>query len=385
MDFAAIEKEYEFGVYPKRSVSLAYGKEEFVYDYDGKEYVDCTTGIGVALLGHAHPKIIGAINEQARKLITCNEIFPNEKRTLLLKKLAEIAPNGLKKSFLCNSGAEAIECAMKLARAYTKKSKFISTMNAFHGKTFGSLSLTYKEHYREPFKPLVEPTVFVRYGDADALKQAIDSNTAAFFVEPVQGEGGVRVAPDGYLKEVQEICNERGVLLVVDEIQTGLGRTGKMFACEHWNVTPDIMCLAKGIAGGIPMGATIAREEIVNLKPLQHSTTFGGNPLACAAALSTIELIQKENLVERAAKEGAYFLNELRRLEKKKEAREARGLGLMLALELKTKAKSAIDSCAERGLLVLLAGDMVMRFLPPLIIRRSSIDKVLDILDEVLI
>ena len=380
------EDEFEMNTYSKRGVVLVRGRAEFVYDVDGKEYVDCIGGHGVCILGHAHPKVVGAVREQIGIMATCAEVFYNDKRAELLALMQKILPRGLRRIFLCNSGTESVEAAMKLARITTKKKGFIAAMNGFHGRSMGALSLTYKPHYREPFLPLIGPVTHVHYNNAGEIEKILKENNdiAAVVLECVQGEGGVRPATREYLRTAREACSARDVLLILDEVQTGWGRTGKMFACENFDVVPDVMCVAKGMANGVPIGAAVSREDL-RFAPLQHGSTFGGNPLACAAAVATINVLIEEKIPEKAARAGEKFLARLRGFESaKREAREARGMGLMLALELKKQSKDYIMKCAERGVLAMPAGDMVLRLLPPLIISESSIEKVVGVLNEVI-
>lgn len=380
------EKKFEVPVYPKRDIALARGQGCLVWDSNGKEYVDCAAGVAVAVLGHNHPALVKAISEQAGTLITCYSLFQNEQRAKLLQKLAQIGePHGLARAFLSNSGAEAVEAALKFARAHTKRKNFVACMMGFHGKSMGALSLTFKPSYREPFLPLVEQVKHVRYGDIEAMRAAVDENAAAVFVECIQGEGGVRVAPEGYLKAVEGICREKGALLVIDEIQTCMGRTGKMFSFEHFGVKPDIVTIAKGIAGGLPMGATLVSEEVAqSMKPLQHTSTFGGNPLCCAASLAVFETIERDGLLQNARETGEYFMGRLRELaSRKKEIREVRGMGLLVGMEMKKPAKDYHAPLAAHGVIALSAGDMVLRFVPPLIISRQEADRVVAALDEV--
>jgi len=380
------EKKYEVPVYPKRDIALVRGQGCLVWDSEGKEYVDCAAGVAVAVLGHNHPALVKAVSGQAAQLITCYELFENEQRAKLLQKLASIGgPHGLARSFLSNSGAEAVEAALKFARAHTKRKNFVACMMGFHGKSMGALSLTFKASYREPFLPLVEQVKHVRYGDVEAMRRAVDENTAAVFVECIQGEGGIRVAPEGYLKAVREICTQKGALMIVDEIQTGMGRTGKMFSFEHFGVKPDMVTIAKGIAGGLPMGATLVREEIAqSMKPLQHTSTFGGNPLCCAASLAVFETLERERLVENAREMGEYFMGRLRELAgRKKDIREVRGMGLLIGMEMKKSAKDYHVPLAKQGVIALSAGDMVLRFVPPLVIGRAEVDRVVDALDAI--
>lgn len=372
----------ELGAYSKRPFVVSRGKGVFLYDTEGKEYLDCVAGHGTANTGHCHPKVVEAVSAQLNALIACPEVFPSEARIRALEKLSEVT--AFSRFFLCNSGAEAIEAAMKLARISTGKTGFVSAMNAFHGRSMGAVSLTFKPQYREPFGPLIEPVKRVRFGDASALRDAIDENTAAVFLECILGEGGVRIPPPGYLKEVREICTQKDVLLVLDEIQTGFGRTGKMFASEHCGVVPDIQCMAKSIAGGLAMGAIGAREDLA-FPGMSHGSTFGGNPVACAGCAAAIDAIVEENMAGSAMENGAYFLEKLKALaETKAQIREVRGMGLMIAVELKVPAKDALLKLVEKGVLVLPGGLQILRFLPPLIIEKGHIDRAIAALDEVL-
>ena len=373
-------------VFARRSVVITRGKGALVWDINGKEYVDCTGSYGVALLGHSHPKVVEAIRKQAERLISCHAGFYNDMRTEFLQKLVSITPKGLDKAFLSNSGAEAVECAIKLARKFSGKPEIIAMMGAFHGKTMGALSATWDKKYREPFKPLVPEFKHVPPDDLEKVREAITEKTAAVLVEPIRGEGGIRVPPNGFLPGLREICDETGVLLIFDEVQTGFGRTGKIFACEHWNIVPDILCLAKSVAGGLPLGITIAKENIMSsLKVGEHTTTFSGSPLVCAAACAAINVLVEEKLPERAAMLGRYFKEKLEVLRARhKIVREVRGLGLMLGMELRFDVLNIILKCMERGVLVLDAGRNILRFLPPLVIEREHIDRVIDILDTVM-
>ncbi|MEM2962875.1 MAG: aspartate aminotransferase family protein [Candidatus Anstonellales archaeon] len=381
------EKNAEFSCYIKRPFVAERGEGHYLYDSEGKRYLDCVMGHGVAGLGHCHPKLVRAIEEQVKKLISCPEVFPLQLRVEFEELLLSIAPGErLKKGkvFLCNSGTESVEGAIKLARLNTKRKGFICTMNAFHGRSIGALSLTFNPKYREPFEPLLSTIKRVRFGDAQAVESAIDQETAGVIVEPIQGEGGVRVAPNGYLQALREICNRKGVLLIFDEVQTGFGRTGKMFACEHWGVSPDILCLAKTIAGGFPCGAIIARDGL-DFAPLQHGSTFGGNPLACAAGLATIKTIKEEHLCENAFSVGSYFISRLNEVKSKVPIiREVRGMGLMIAIELKKPSRDYILKLMDHGVLALPAGDMVVRFLPPLSFTKEHVDEVIIALEKAL-
>jgi acetylornithine/LysW-gamma-L-lysine aminotransferase len=380
------EDKYLANVYQRFPITLVKGKGAKVWDSSGREYIDCMGGYGVALVGHCNDKVVKAIKEQVERLITCHSSCYNDARLAFLQKLISVAPKGLNKVYLSNSGAEAAEAAIKIARKYTKKHGIVAMVGSFHGKTMGALSITYAQKYREAFAPLLEGMKFVPFGDATKLLNAIDDTTGAVFVEPVQGESGIHVAPDGYLQKVREICDSKGIALIFDEIQSGLGRTGKLWAGENWNVTPDIMCLAKGIAGGVPMGATLARQEMMDaLKLGEHSSTFGGNPLACAAGRAALECITDDGLVNNASSIGKYFKEGLLALkDKHKIIREVRGLGLMLAAELRFEVKDVLLDGIKEGLLMLYSGKNIIRLLPPLVIDEHMVSNALSIMDKVL-
>ena len=380
------EDRYLARVYQRFPITVVRGKGAKVWDANGKEYIDCMGGYGVALVGHCNDKVVKAIKEQADKLITCHSSCYNDARLDFLRKLISIAPKGLTKAYLCNSGAEASESAIKIARKYTKKHGIVAMVGSFHGKTMGALSITYAQKYRDAFAPLLEGVKFVPFGDAVKLQEAIDGSIGAIIVEPIQGESGIHVAPDGYLQKVREICDSKGIALIFDEIQSGLGRTGKLWAGEHWNVTPDIMCLAKGIAGGVPMGAALAKEDMMNsLKLGEHSSTFGGNPLACAAGRATLECIVDDGLMNNANKVGKFFKEGLLALkDKHKIIREVRGLGLMLAAELRFEVKDVLFDGIKEGLLMLYSGKNIIRLLPPLVIDEHDVSNALTIMDKVL-
>jgi len=381
-----VETRFMANVFSKKPVVLVKGKGAKVWDINGKEYVDCSTSYGVALLGHCHPKVVSAVQAQAEQLITCHGAYYNDRRAEFVKKLVHLTPKGLDKVFLSNSGAESVECAIKLARKYMGKPEIIALMGAFHGKTMGALSATWDKKYREPFMPLVPEIKHVAPDNADKIREAISEKTAAVLMEPIRGEGGVRVPPDGYLQEVRKICDEKNVLLILDEVQTSFGRTGKLFGCQNWDVTPDVMCLAKPFAGGLPIGITVAKENVMSaLKIGEHSTTFSGSPLVCAAGCAAIEALVEENLTERALEMGGYFKAELEKLHTKhKIVKEVRGLGLMLGMELRFDVLNVIVKAAAKGILVLDAGRTVVRMLPPLVIQKDQIDLVVAVLDEVL-
>jgi len=381
-----IENKLMANVFAKRPIVITRGRGALVWDINGKEYVDCTGSYGVALLGHSHPKVVEAVCKQAERLISCHAGFYNDMRAEFLQKLVSITPKGLDKAFLSNSGAEAVECAIKLARKFSGKPEIIAMMGAFHGKTMGALSATWDKKYREPFQPLVPEFKHVSPDNLEKVKEAITDKTAAILVEPIRGEGGVRIPPDGFLQGLREICDEKNVLLIFDEIQTSFGRTGKLFACEHWGVVPDVMCLAKPFAGGLPIGITVAKENVMSsLKVGEHSTTFSGSPLVCAAACAAIDVLVGEKLSERAATLGGYFKAKLEELQAKHSiVKEVRGLGLMIGVELRFDVLNILIKALDRGVLILDAGRNVLRFLPPLVIEKEQIDKAISVLDAVL-
>ncbi|MDQ1278957.1 MAG: LysW-gamma-L-lysine/LysW-L-ornithine aminotransferase [Thermoproteota archaeon] len=381
-----IEQKYMANVYSKRPLVITRGKGALVWDINGKEYIDCMGAYGVCIVGHCHPKVVAAIQRQAETLISCHGSLYNDTRSELLEKIAKISPKGLDRSFLSNSGTEAVEAAIKLARKSTGKQEIIAFMGAFHGKTMGALSATWDRKYRSPYEPLVPGFKHVPYGDSGKVRETITDGTAAVLVEPIQGEGGIKLPPENFLRELREICNEKKILLICDEVQTGFGRTGKLFAFEHSGILPDIVCLAKSIAGGVPFGVTVARDDIMAaFKVGDHSSTFGGNPLACAAASAAIDVVLEENLPERAATLGKYFKDRLDVLKGKyKIVREVRGLGLMIGMEFRFDVFNIILGSIKRGVIILDAGRNILRFLPPLVISREQIDIVVDVLDVVI-
>ncbi len=379
----AVEDEFSVGVYQKRGVAIVRGQGARVWDDAGREYIDCVGGIGVANVGHCNPVVVRAIQEQAARLITCNELFYNDARARCLEWLNRITPEGITRFFLCNSGTEAVEGAIKFARMATGRRRIVAAMRGYHGKTLGSLSATWDKKYRDPFAPLVPDFVHVPYNNAAEFDTAIDEQAAAVILEMVQGEGGVRPATSEFLRAVRKACDERGALLIIDEIQTGFGRTGRMFACEHFGVLPDILTMAKGIAGGVPMGAIGIDRRVGELEKQSHTSTFGGNPLACAAAAAAITALVEEDLPGRAAQTGAYFFERIRAINSPR-IREVRGLGLMFGIELKEKAGAYAQALMREGVLALLAGTTVLRFLPPLLISREDIDRVVAALTKVL-
>jgi len=380
MSYADIENEYAFGVYPSREVTLVRGEGVTVWDEAGKSYIDCTAGVGVANVGHANPQVAKAIADQARTLITCAGIFHNDMRARFLEALIAIAPEGLTRAFLCNSGTESMEAALKFARHASGKSEFVCAMRGFHGRTMGALSATFK--HRDQFEPLLSGFSFVPFNNIDKLRNAVSDSTAAVILEPVQGEGGVRPADPEYMSAVQALCKEKGVLLIVDEIQTGLCRTGSVFACDRIEIRPDILCLAKALGGGVPIGAVLTNDRITPVVGM-HGSTFGGNPLACAAALATLEYLQERKLAEHAREMGDYFAQRFRASQPER-VRELRQIGLMIGIELKEKATPYLMALMNEGVLALSAGPTVIRLLPPLTINRDELDTVIEKLFRVL-
>jgi acetylornithine/LysW-gamma-L-lysine aminotransferase len=377
-----IENKHTSGLYTKQPIIFVRGQGALLFDIDGVEYLDCAAGHGVANLGHAHPKVAAAIAEQSTRLITLFESFYNDQRAALMEKMATLVP-GLDRVFFCNSGTEAVEASIKFARLSTGRTGIVAAMRAFHGRTYGSLSATYNKKYREGFEPLVPGFSHVPYNNIQALEKAVTDETAAVLLEVIQGEGGVYPADPIFVQAARRICSERGVLLIVDEIQSGFGRTGKMFAIEHSGITPDILCCAKSLAGGIPMGAVLIGPAVKNLAPGAHATTFGGNPLSCAAAVAAITAIQEEKLPAQAAEKGKYLLEKLKQIQSPN-IREVRGLGLMIGIEMKQKVMPYIRALQDRKILVLNAGMTVIRFLPPLVITYEQIDHLVNVLEEVL-
>ena len=382
-ELVALENRHGSGVYPKQPIVLVRGEGARVWDVEGREYIDCTSGHGVAVLGHAHPTLVRAIAEQAGRLMTCPNGFYNDQRANLLAELVRIAPSGLNRAFLCNSGAEAVEGALKFARLATGRTQIVAAMRGFHGRTFGALSATWRKAYREPFEPLVPGFTFVPYNRLESMEEAVDEQTAAVILEVVQGEGGVVPGDPAYLQGVQSICRERGALFIVDEVQTGFGRTGRMFACQHYGLEPDLMCVAKGIAGGVPMGAVLMGDRVGTLPKKVHGSTFGGNPLACAAALAVIHTLEAEGLPRRAARLGQRLMDGLRAIPSPL-IRQVRGLGLMVGVELRVRVGPLLAALARKGVLALTAGPTVMRFLPPLVITEEEIDAVVERVETVL-
>src|SRR5690242_19330627 len=376
-----VENTYTSGVYGKRQIAIVRGKGALLWDADGHEYVDCAGGHGVANIGHGRSEIAAALAAQAQRIITCPEIVYNDVRARLLERLVQITPEGISRFFLCNSGTEAVEGAFKFARLATGRSGIVATLRGFHGRSMGALSATWEPHYREPFAPLLPGVTHIRYNNIDAARSAITEETAAVIIELVQGEGGVHVAHEAYVQELAALCRERGALLIVDEVQTGFGRIGSLFACEQYNIQPDILCLAKSLAGGVPMGAIGLGTRVLESGRITkgvHGSTFGGNPLACAAALATLDNIEREELPRRAAELGEHALQRLRAI-RSPFIRDVRDRGLLIGIELSRRVPPYLEALCERNILALPAGPNVLRLLPPLVITQEQLDHVLDV------
>jgi acetylornithine/LysW-gamma-L-lysine aminotransferase len=380
------EDRYLAALYQRFPVNIARGKGTRVWDTAGKEYIDCMGGYGVALVGHCNDRVVSALKRQAEILITAHMSTYNDTRLRFMEKIASVAPPSLNKIFFANSGAESVEAALKFARKYSGRHGVIAMKGGYHGKTFGALSVTYSEKYRKSFMPLLDGVKFVPYSDPSLLEEVIDDTIGSVILEPIQGETGIIVPPDDLLPKIREICNRRNLVLIFDEIQSGLGRTGKMWAGQNWNTTPDIMCLAKGIAGGIPMGLVLAKQEITDTMKLgEHSSTFGGSPIACAAGTATMEALIDDKLIDNAAKMGVQFKDGLNRLqEKHKIVRQVRGIGMMLAVELRFDVKDILFDGIRRGVLILYSGRNILRLLPPLVMDEMTVSRVVDIIDIIL-
>ena len=373
------EDQFMGSLYQRFPVVVEKGKGAHVWDADGKEYIDCMGGYGVALVGHQNQRVNNAIKEQIDKIITVHSSLYNKTREDFLKLLIGLAPKGLTQVHLNNSGTEAVEAAMKFARKFTGKKGMVAMKGSYHGKTFGALSITFNPKYKKAFEPLVERVSYASYGDMESLRSVVDDDTAFIILEPIQGESGINVAPDGFLQDVRKLCDEKGILLIFDEIQAGLGRTGRLWACDHWNTAPDILCLAKGIAGGVPMGATLVRPDILaSMSKGEHSSTFGGNPISCAAGIGALKAITEDGLIENSEKMGNLFRDGLEKLrEKHNIIREVRGKGLMIGVELKFEVRNVLMGLIEQGVLMLYSGRNILRILPPLVITGEDVTKVL--------
>jgi predicted acetylornithine/succinylornithine family transaminase len=387
----AEEKDCIFQTYARFPFVITKGKGMKVIDNNGNQYLDFLGGIAVDVLGHCHPKVTSAVRKQINKLVHVSNLYYTIPQIKLAKLLCRLS--GLNKCFFANSGAEANEAAIKLARKYAKeklgagKYEIITMKGSFHGRTMATLSATGQEKIQKGFEPLLEGFKYAEFGSIDSLKTLISEKTCAVMLEPVQGEGGVKVPDAGYLKQVKELCDEKNIILILDEIQTGIGRTGTFFAYEGFGIKPDIVTLAKGIGGGLPLGVMMANNKVAfGLSAGSHGSTFGGGPVVCVAGLAVLETIIKEKLTKNASETGAYFIEKLKELvvRYKSIAVEARGKGLMVGLELTVSGKEIVNRMAQKGFLINCTAEKVLRFLPPLIVTRRQIDKLILALDEVL-
>ena len=393
MDKKLIEesKKYLMNTYNRFPVVLRKGRGMKVWTGDGKEYLDFVGGVAVNCLGHCHPKVVIALQKQAQRLIHVSNLYHIEPQIKLASRL--VNNSFADKVFFCNSGAEAIEGAIKLARKYAKEHvspnrfEIITALGSFHGRTLGALSATGQEKLQNGFEPLVPGFKYVPFNDIEALKKAITKNTCAVMLEPIQGEGGIKVPSENYLKQVREICDANELLLILDEIQTGMGRTGKLFAHEHFNVVPDIMTLAKGLGGGVAIGAVLAKESVAAaFQPGSHASTFGGNPLACAAAAATIDVLLEDGFIlDNCRRIGKYFMDVLEKLKAEFPSNviEVRGMGLMIGMELTKAGAPVVEMCMNRGLLINCTSGNVLRFTPPLIVVEKEIDHLVDVLEDI--
>lgn len=382
---------YLMHTYNRFPVAIRKGRGMKVWGTDGKEYLDFLGGVAVNCLGHCHPKVVVAIQKQAQRLIHISNFFHIESQTKLAKILAD--HSFADKVFFCNSGAEANEAAIKLARRYFRetvgqnKFEFITAINSFHGRTLATLSATGQEKFKKGFDPLVPGFCHVEFNDVGAIEKAITKNTCAVMLEPIQGESGVKIPDPDYLREVRELCNRHGILLILDEVQTGMGRTGKLFAYEHYGITPDIMTLAKGLGGGIPIGAMLATDKIAAaFEPGTHGSTFGGNPLACSAAIATIDVLLEGNFVlDQCRRMGKYFKNKLEEMKKEFPSiiADVRGMGLLIGMELTRDGAPVVKACMDKGALINCTAGNILRFMPPLIITEKDIDHLIDILEQI--
>jgi acetylornithine/N-succinyldiaminopimelate aminotransferase len=385
MDLFEKEKSYVASCYTRQPIALVKGRGAVVWDSEGREYIDCFSGLAVLNTGHCHPRVVEAIKNQASRIMHTSNIYYVAPQVELAERLYRVT--GGYKSFFCNSGAEANEAAIKLARKYTGKKEIICAENSFHGRTLATLSATGQDKYKHGFGPLIPEFIHVKYGDAEEIEGSITDDTAAVLLEPIQGEGGVVVPPDDYLRRVREICDREGVLLILDEVQTGMGRTGELFAWQLYGARPDVFTLAKALGGGFPIGAMLARGEVMDaFKPGDHASTFGGNHLACAAAKASLETIIEEDLPRRAGELGAHALGRLQDLrESNTVIKEIRGKGLMIGIELEKECAGVVERARERGLLINCTADRVVRLLPPLVIQRKQLDRAIEILGEALV
>lgn len=381
-DARALSDRYELDVYGKRGPTLVRGRGARLWDDQGREYIDCMSGHGALNLGHGNPRLLEALEAQAKELLCATGAFYHPERARLMKRLVGLAPKSLTRVFFCNSGTESVEAAIKFARAATGRSGIVSFKRSFHGRTYGSLSASFQPKHHDTFAPLVPGVRFLPFNAKDALDRGLTDDAGLVLVELVQGEGGVYVAEPSFVEALARLCRQRGILLAIDEVQTGFGRTGRLFACGHYGVEPDLMCLAKSIAGGLPMGAVLASDRI-QIPVGAHGSTLGGNPLACAVANRVLDCLLDDGLPEQALAKGTAWLERLRRIEAPV-IEEVRGLGLMVGVQLRTRVAPILAALARSGVLALAAGPKVLRLLPPLIIEASDLERAAEAIEEVL-
>ncbi|HEY4931217.1 MAG TPA: aspartate aminotransferase family protein [Terriglobales bacterium] len=384
-EIVALEQKYLLNTYARYPVAFARGRGVHLYDVDGKRYLDFLSGLGVNALGHAHPRIVKVIREQSAKLIHLSNLYYNEYQGLLAEKLCQMS--GLDRAFFTNSGTEAIEGVLKLVRAAghaagPEKSVIVALDNSFHGRTMGALALTGQPKYRKGFDPMLEGVRFVPRNDIEALRSAVDDRVCGIVLEPIQGEGGIQVSSPEFLRACRELADQQGAALIFDEIQCGMGRTGQLFAFQHFGVMPDVVCIAKPMAAGFPMGAFLANDRFAqHITPGKHGTTFGGGPLACRIALEYLAIVEEENLLEQVRRVGTYFTGKLQELATKFEiATEVRGVGAIQALQLNIPGKPVLEGALADGLLVNVTQDDVLRFLPPFIVEEKHVDAAIRVL-----
>jgi acetylornithine/N-succinyldiaminopimelate aminotransferase len=389
-DIRALEEKYLFATYKRTALYCTHGSGVYVYDMSGKRYLDFLGGISVNSLGYGHPRLARVLTEQGQRLIHCSNLFYHPYQGALAKKLVEVS--GMAKAFFTNSGTEAVEAALKIARSYgniragSGKPVILTLKNSFHGRTFGALSITTQDKYQAPFRPLVPDIEIVEEFTVGALEKAFSDRVCAFVLEPVQGEGGVVPLPESFVRAGRVLCDRYDALLIADEIQSGLGRTGKYFAFEHYSVKPDVLTLAKSLAAGYPLGAVLGNTRVAeSLGPGDHGTTFGGGPLACRLALEVLDIIEEEGLISKVDTLGRYLIDELKNMaQRHRTIREVRGLGLMIGIEMGDAAKETVTRLLDRGIITNVARETVLRLLPPFIIEKKDVDEFLAALDAVL-
>jgi acetylornithine/N-succinyldiaminopimelate aminotransferase len=378
--------KYVISNYGRLPRAITKGQGCYLWDADGNKILDMFPGWAVSGIGHCHPKVVEAIRAQAGELLHIDNTFYSEPQGVLAKLLSDRAFGG--KCFFCNSGAEANEAALKLARLHTAKDKykFITAEGSFHGRTFATVTATAQPKYHEGFMPLLPGFVYVPFNDIEAMEKAFTDEVAAVMIEPIQGEGGINIASNEYLETIRRLCDENGAVMILDEVQTGVGRTGKWFGYQHSNVVPDIITMAKALGGGVAIGAMMANEEIsASLVPGKHASTFGGNSLACAAAVATIEAIEEDRLIENAIEVGAYAMEKLRALKQKHYIIDhVRGVGMMIGIQLTKPGAAIVDKCLEKGLRINCTAESVLRFMPAMITTKEQIDEAIEILDSVM-